>query len=216
MQKRLILPSILKFSKVFLEVSKVPSRTRGGGVVKIFGDGKAFFFYWCAYFCLVLCWLCVLLNCLPEALYATGRRYLLPTLPWIPLDHRSSLFMALTRCYMERIDFPAPCVWYNWLYFFFHGFIEMLLNHLKFIQLVVFWTSVSTQCKMGITNITPGQLYSLVNCSFSFLIQNTYALSSDRTLRTRVRIAFLICSGSSGQADIICSNSGCFCNKMAE
>ncbi len=35
MPKRLILSSILKFSKASLWVSKVPSRTRGGGVVKI-------------------------------------------------------------------------------------------------------------------------------------------------------------------------------------
>ena len=35
MQKRLILSSVLKFGKASLWVSKVPSRTRGGGVVKI-------------------------------------------------------------------------------------------------------------------------------------------------------------------------------------
>ncbi len=35
MPKRLILSSILKFSNLFLEVSMVPSKTRGGGVVKI-------------------------------------------------------------------------------------------------------------------------------------------------------------------------------------
>jgi hypothetical protein len=45
MPKRLILSSILKFGKVFLEVSMVPSRTRGGGVVKILRKvGVPFFF----------------------------------------------------------------------------------------------------------------------------------------------------------------------------
>jgi len=50
MPKRLILSSILKFGKVFLEVSKVPSRTRGGGVVKILG-GVGVPFFLCVRFC---------------------------------------------------------------------------------------------------------------------------------------------------------------------
>ena len=45
-----MLSSILKFSKASDEVSKVPSRTRGGGVVKILG-GVGVPFFLCVRFC---------------------------------------------------------------------------------------------------------------------------------------------------------------------
>ena len=54
MPKRLNLSSILKFGKVFLEVSKVPSRTRGVGVAKILGGVGVPFFYVCDSVALIL------------------------------------------------------------------------------------------------------------------------------------------------------------------
>jgi hypothetical protein len=84
-----------KFSSMSEEVS-IGELRRGGR-----GRGKDFWmlgvpsFYVCDTAALS-CWLCVLLNCLTEALYAPRKRYLLPTLP---VDHKSSPLAALTRCY---------------------------------------------------------------------------------------------------------------------
>ena len=80
-------------------------RTRGRGRGKDFLRLGVPFFYVCDTAALS-CWLFVLLNCLTEALYAPRKRYLLPTLPVIPPDHKSSPLAALTRCYNGAYRFP--------------------------------------------------------------------------------------------------------------